>query len=94
MAAMPVFMLIQHLDERNKRKAERLEEETNVLRLEVERERLLNERDDALEARKRRKMLDAGYVLCPRCREWCDELGEDGICDPCEIDQEIDSAIT
>ena len=33
MAAMPVFMLIQHLDERNKRKAERLEEETNVLRL-------------------------------------------------------------
>ena len=55
--------IVQHFDERNKRKAERLEEETHVLRLEAEKERLLAERAGADVERKRRWMLD---TLCAR----------------------------
>ncbi|MDE0125702.1 MAG: hypothetical protein OXN97_14095 [Bryobacterales bacterium] len=62
LASLPLFVILQHLEERNKRKVERLEEETSVLRLEAERERLKTERDEAIAARKQRKMLDAGYA--------------------------------
>ena len=93
LALLPVFMVVQFIDDRNKKKADRLEEETRVLRLEAERERLKTERDDAIAARKRRKMLHAGYVRCTRCREWRDELDADGVCDPCHIEAEIDAAL-
>ncbi len=93
LALLPVFMVVQFIDERNKQKAQRLEEETRVLRLEAERERLKTERDEAIAARKRRKMLDAGFVRCTRCRDWRDELDADGVCEPCHIIAEIESAM-
>ena len=88
-----VLAVLQHFDERNKRKAERLEEETRVLRLEAEKEQLLADREAAAAERKRRKMLDAGYVLCPACEQWRDRLGENGVCEPCEIEAEIADVI-
>lgn len=63
------------------------------MRLEAERAQLKSERDDALAARKRRKMEAAGYVLCPACNQWRTELNDDGICEPCDIEDEIESAI-
>ena len=93
LALMPVFAVVQFIDERNKKKADRLEEETRVLRLEAERERLKTEREEAIAARKRRKMLDAGFVRCTRCRDWRDELDADGVCEPCHIIAEIESAM-
>ena len=93
LALLPVFMVVQFIDERNKQKADRLEDETRVLRLEAEKERLLAEREAAGAERKRRKMLDAGYVLCPACEQWRDILGENGVCEPCEIEAEIADAI-
>ena len=93
LASLPVMVVLQHLEERNKRKVERLKEETEVLRLEAERERLKTERDDAIAARKSRKMLDAGYVRCTRCGDWRDEVDADGVCEPCHIVAEIDSAM-
>lgn len=33
-------------------------------------------------------------VLCPACNQWRAELGVDGSCEPCEIEDEIESAIT
>lgn len=35
-----------------------------------------------------------GYVRCPACNQWRAELGVDGICEPCETEDEIESAIT
>ena len=93
LAALPVAVILQHFDERNKRKVERLKEETEVLRLEAERERLKTEREDAIAERKERKMLDAGFTRCSRCREWRDELDADGVCEPCHIVAEIESAM-
>lgn len=93
LAALPITVILQHIDERNKRKVERLKEETEVLRLEAERERLKTERDDAVAARKSRKMRDAGYVRCTRCGDWRDEVDADGVCEPCHIVAEIDSAM-
>ena len=93
LALLPVFAVVQFIDERNKRKVERLKEETEVLRLEAERERLKTERDDAIAARKSRKMLDAGFVRCTRCREWRDKLDAKGVCEPCHIIAEIESAM-
>ena len=93
LASLPLVVILQHFEERNKRKVERLEEETQVLRLEAEKERLLAERADAAAERKRRKMTAAGYVLCPACEQWRDKLGEDGVCEPCEIEAEIADVI-
>ena len=77
----------------DKGKADRLEAKNRVLRLEAERERLKTEREDAIAARKQRKMLDAGYVRCSRCRDWRDELDADGVCEPCHIEAEIESVM-
>ena len=76
---LPILAVFQYLFERDKEKdkqaAEKLEARNRVLRLEAERERLKTEREDALAARKRRKMLDAGYVRCTRCREMARRTG-------------------
>lgn len=77
-------------DEQKKKRAEKLEAENRILRLEVERERLEADRDAAREERKRQKMEQAGYARCSRCKEWRDELGDEGICEPCRIVEELD----
>lgn len=77
----------------DKSKADRLAAKNRVLRLEAEQERLLAERAASAAERKRRKMLDAGYVLCPACEQWRDKLGENGVCEPCEIEAEIADVI-
>ena len=82
-----VLVLIEGASDKNK--ADRLEAKNRVLRLEAEKERLLAERAEAAAERKRRKMLDAGYVLCPACDQWRDKLSDDGVCEPCEIEAEI-----
>lgn len=75
--------------------AERLAAENRRLRLEAEQARLKTEHEDALAERKRREMEAAGYVLCPACKQWRKELTEkEGVCEPCVIDDEIESLLT
>ena len=87
----PVSVVIAFLTDRHKKRAEILEEQNRILRLEAEREVLEEDLEKTRTARQRRKMLEAGYVLCSRCKEWRDETDADGVCEPCRIMEEIET---
>ena len=88
-ACFPIIIVAQMIQEWHKNRADRLEEKNRLLRLETEREQLEEQLDTTRADRMRRKMEDAGYVQCARCKEWRDEVRTDGICEPCEIMEEL-----
>ena len=87
----PLSVVIAWLVNRDKQQADELEEQNRILRLKAEREELEEDLEKTRAARKHRKMEEAGYVLCSRCKEWRDEADSEGICEPCRILEEIES---